>query len=92
MIVDDEWLTIGSANFVDISFEKDHTEVNVACWDATVARNLRHALLCEHQRHNAEPVAPDGRVAIAVAMQEARSNAAILAHDAKGVVHVLVLT
>lgn len=84
MVVDDEWLTLGSANFVDISFEKDHTEVNVACWDAPTARSLRHSLLCEHRKLSgsaAQAMEEDGRAAVAVAMQEARSNAVLLAQD-----------
>jgi phosphatidylserine/phosphatidylglycerophosphate/cardiolipin synthase-like enzyme len=48
MIVDDEFLTLGSANFVDISMEKDHTEVNYSVWDKILATNLRKRLFQEH--------------------------------------------
>lgn len=48
MIVDDEWFTLGSANFVDISWKKDHTELNFAVWDPTVASQLRRDLFAEH--------------------------------------------
>lgn len=33
MIVDDACVTIGSANLVDLSLNKDHTEMNASCWD-----------------------------------------------------------
>jgi hypothetical protein len=31
-IVDGEWFTGGSANLVDLSMEKDHTELNISVW------------------------------------------------------------
>ena len=52
MIVDQKWFTIGSANFVDISFEKDHTEVNISVWDEPTARNLFNTLILEHIDEN----------------------------------------
>jgi hypothetical protein len=48
IIVDDKWLSIGSANFVDISYRKDHSELAVAVWDPDVARKLRVKLFLEH--------------------------------------------
>lgn len=48
MIVDDEWMSIGSANFVDISFKKDHSELCVAVWDPKVVQSLRQKLFLEH--------------------------------------------
>eukprot|EP01121_Diplochlamys_sp_Union-15-3_P006615 TRINITY_DN17111_c0_g1_i1.p1 TRINITY_DN17111_c0_g1~~TRINITY_DN17111_c0_g1_i1.p1 ORF type:complete len:272 (+),score=42.97 TRINITY_DN17111_c0_g1_i1:54-869(+) len=47
-IVDDQWLTIGSANLVDISFQKDHTELNISIWDNATAKSLRNQLFSEH--------------------------------------------
>lgn len=41
-------MTIGSANFVDISFRKDHSELCVAVWDADVVKDLRIKLFKEH--------------------------------------------
>ncbi len=48
MIVDQTFFTVGSANFVDISLEKDHTELNVSVWDEKVARNFLEKLFMEH--------------------------------------------
>jgi phosphatidylserine/phosphatidylglycerophosphate/cardiolipin synthase-like enzyme len=47
-IVDGEWFTAGSANLVDISMEKDHTELNVSVWDKPVAFRLLSDLFHEH--------------------------------------------
>lgn len=47
-IVDDHWMSIGSANFVDISFRKDHSELCVAVWDPVVVKQLRVRLFLEH--------------------------------------------
>jgi len=46
--VDDEWATIGSANMVDISYHKYHTELNVAVWDSDLIKDLRVKLFKEH--------------------------------------------
>ena len=47
MIVDDAWMTVGSANLEMSSLERD-TELNVACWDARVVTSLRRELFAEH--------------------------------------------
>jgi phosphatidylserine/phosphatidylglycerophosphate/cardiolipin synthase-like enzyme len=47
MIVDDAWMTVGSANLEKDSLER-HTELNVACWDARVVHELRRELFTEH--------------------------------------------
>lgn len=47
-IVDGEWLTIGSANFVDLSLDADHTELNATAWGAATALPLLRALVAEH--------------------------------------------
>jgi phosphatidylserine/phosphatidylglycerophosphate/cardiolipin synthase-like enzyme len=47
MIVDDAWMTVGSANLEKDSLER-HTELNVACWDAHVVHELRQELFAEH--------------------------------------------
>jgi len=47
MIVDDAWMTVGSANLEMDSLER-HTELNVACWDAGVVAALRRELFAEH--------------------------------------------
>lgn len=46
-IVDDEWLTIGSANLNEHSLFND-SEMNVACHDAALARATRMRLWAEH--------------------------------------------
>jgi len=47
MLVDDAWMTVGSANLERSSLER-HTELNVACWDAGIASALRRDLFAEH--------------------------------------------
>jgi cardiolipin synthase A/B len=47
MIVDDAWMTVGSANLEKNSMER-HTELNVACWDGDVVASLRRELFAEH--------------------------------------------
>ncbi|HST25935.1 MAG TPA: phospholipase D family protein [Gaiellaceae bacterium] len=46
-IVDDAWLTLGSANLNEHSLFND-TEVNVASWEPRLARDTRLALWAEH--------------------------------------------
>ncbi len=46
-VVDDEWLTIGSANLNEHSLFND-TEVNVVTDDAALARSVRERLWTEH--------------------------------------------
>ena len=47
MIVDDAWMTVGSANLEKGSLEHD-TELNVTCWDGDVVSSLRRELFAEH--------------------------------------------
>jgi phosphatidylserine/phosphatidylglycerophosphate/cardiolipin synthase-like enzyme len=47
MIVDDRWITIGSAN-TDRDGFKDSTEFNLGMTSTTLAKQLRAKLLCEH--------------------------------------------
>jgi cardiolipin synthase len=49
-IVDGEWVTIGSANLVDISLCADHTEINVSIWEQTSAMLLLLDLYQEHAK------------------------------------------
>jgi phosphatidylserine/phosphatidylglycerophosphate/cardiolipin synthase-like enzyme len=46
-IVDDEWLTLGSANLNEHSLFND-TEMNVATWDSALAQGTRLELWAEH--------------------------------------------
>eukprot|EP01084_Bolivina_argentea_P172075 298079_1 len=47
-VVDGKWFTIGSANFVDISFINDHSELNVCVFDEKESIKLMRALACKH--------------------------------------------
>jgi phosphatidylserine/phosphatidylglycerophosphate/cardiolipin synthase-like enzyme len=61
-IVDDRWLTIGSANLNEHSFFND-TEMNVVTCDAAVARETRLRLWAEHlERPLADVSAPPAEV------------------------------
>jgi phosphatidylserine/phosphatidylglycerophosphate/cardiolipin synthase-like enzyme len=55
-IIDDRWLTIGSANLNEHSLFND-TEVNVACDDAALATSIRHRLWAEHLETDVATVA-----------------------------------
>lgn len=44
MIVDDSFMTCGSANLVDLSMEKNHTEVNLSLWSTAIASSTREAI------------------------------------------------
>ncbi len=52
-IVDDEWLTLGSANLNEHSLLND-TEMNVCTWDAGLARSTRLTLWAEHLERDAD--------------------------------------
>jgi phosphatidylserine/phosphatidylglycerophosphate/cardiolipin synthase-like enzyme len=54
-IVDDTWLTIGSANLNEHSFFND-TEMNIVTCDPTVARETRLRLWAEHLEHPVKEV------------------------------------
>ena len=57
-LVDDRWLTIGSANLNEHSLFND-TEMNVVCADPTIARAARLRLWSEHLECSADDVAGD---------------------------------
>jgi phosphatidylserine/phosphatidylglycerophosphate/cardiolipin synthase-like enzyme len=57
-IVDDRWLTIGSANLNEHSLFND-TELNVVACDARLARELRLRLWAEHLQRSIDDVAGD---------------------------------
>jgi phosphatidylserine/phosphatidylglycerophosphate/cardiolipin synthase-like enzyme len=57
-IVDDAWLTLGSANLNEHSLFND-TEVNVAAWNARLARTTRLELWAEHLERRAEDIPED---------------------------------
>jgi phosphatidylserine/phosphatidylglycerophosphate/cardiolipin synthase-like enzyme len=54
-IVDDAWMTVGSANLNEHSFFND-TEMNIITCDATVARDTRLRLWAEHLERSIEEV------------------------------------
>jgi len=60
-IVDDAWLTIGSANLNDHSLFND-TEMNVVCQDQQLVRDTRLRLWAEHLEMTVDDVAGDPAV------------------------------
>lgn len=62
-IVDDEWLTLGSANLNEHSLFND-TEVNVAAWNGGLARAARLELWAEHLELRPEALPADPARAI----------------------------
>jgi phosphatidylserine/phosphatidylglycerophosphate/cardiolipin synthase-like enzyme len=57
-IVDDRWLTLGSANLNEHSLFND-SEVNLVCDDADLARAVRLSLWAEHLERDVDEVAGD---------------------------------
>ncbi|MGI8429921.1 MAG: phospholipase D-like domain-containing protein [Solirubrobacteraceae bacterium] len=57
-IVDDAWLTVGSANLNEHSFFND-SEMNVVCRDPRLARETRLALWAEHLERSVPEVSGD---------------------------------
>ena len=57
-VIDDEWLTLGSANLNEHSLFND-TEVNIVTCDAALARQTRLQLWGEHLQRPADQVADD---------------------------------
>lgn len=47
-VVDGAWATVGSANFVDLSLARDHTELNASFWGGDACIALLRALIAEH--------------------------------------------
>ena len=78
-IVDDEWLTIGSANLNGRGMVTD-SEINVLVHDPTLARNLRVELWAEHLRLPADQVAQADPIALVDRewTQRSAENAAII--------------
>ena len=62
-IVDDRWLTLGSANLNAHSFFND-TEVNLVTCDAALARDTRLRLWAAHLERDIEQIAGDPRTVI----------------------------
>ena len=62
-IVDDRWLTVGSANLNEHSLFND-TEMNVVCHDADLARVTRLRLWAEHLELDAATIGGDPRAVI----------------------------
>jgi phosphatidylserine/phosphatidylglycerophosphate/cardiolipin synthase-like enzyme len=54
-IVDGEWATLGSANLVDLSLTRDHTELNTTFWGRETCMPLLRRLIAEHT----DAAAPD---------------------------------
>lgn len=77
-VVDGEWVTIGSANLVDLSLCSDHTELNATTWDAGVAWPLLRQLVHEHTGVEA---ADDVAALAAMAASARASRARLLARE-----------
>lgn len=75
MVVDDVWLTIGSANLDDGSLESS-TELNLSVVDAASARALRGTLLREHLAGMFDPAALDSAEALLTLVRRATRAAA----------------
>lgn len=73
-IVDGAWLTCGSANLVDLSLARDHTELNLCAWDAAGALGLLRRLAEEHGERSFADASAAEIVAALAAL--ARANAA----------------
>jgi cardiolipin synthase len=73
-VVDDEWMTIGSANTLFRSFLAD-TELNVTAWDRGVATGLRRELMAEHLGGPpGQEALVDDRSAMRLMRERAREN------------------
>jgi cardiolipin synthase len=75
-IVDGEWLTLGSANFVDLSLDADHSELNASVWGAETAMPLLRSLCSEHTDQDLAEV--DDLGALACLTEIARASRASL--------------
>ena len=76
MVVDDEWVTVGSANLNERSILSE-TEANVAIEDVGIARGLRCRLMAEHLGlAEDDPRLSDQRVATELWQRLAAENAA----------------
>lgn len=72
-VVDDEWVTIGSANTLVRSFQDD-TEMNVTAWDPVLASGLRRELVAEHTGGAAAELPTDDRAAFRLLRDRALDN------------------
>lgn len=75
-IVDGAWMTIGSANFVDLSLHRDHTELNAAVWGRETCLPILHRLIGEHTDEDVGAL--DDRAALARIAALARASRASL--------------
>jgi cardiolipin synthase len=73
-VVDEAWVTCGSANFVDISLQRDHTEINAAVWDSDFAAAILRDLLSLHMHAPPDSTQPH-TVWMIAAQTEAQQNA-----------------
>ncbi len=55
-IVDGEWLTLGSANFVDLSLHRDHSELNASVWGRETCLPLLRRLVAEHTGESTDDI------------------------------------
>ncbi|MHB8645593.1 MAG: phospholipase D-like domain-containing protein [Thermomicrobiales bacterium] len=83
-IIDDEWLTVGSANLNERGFFTD-SEINAVIADAEIARNLRIDLWAEHLALPREEVEQADPIALAdhAWVERAAENARIIERGAR---------
>ncbi len=72
-VIDDEWVTIGSANTLVRSF-RDDTEMNVTAWDPELAAGLRRELVAEHTGGAAAELPLDDRATFRLLRERALDN------------------
>ncbi len=77
-IVDGAWMTVGSANFVDLSLAPDHTELNASVWGRDVCLPLLRTLTNEHSDIDTRGL--DDRAAIDALARVARASTTSLHH------------
>ena len=76
-IVDGGWMTLGSANFVDLSLHRDHSELNASVWGGVTCLPLLRRLVSEHTGQPTDEL--DDLAAVDLLARVARASRASLA-------------
>jgi len=71
-VVDGAWMTLGSANFVDLSLQRDHTELNASVWGRDTCLPLLRQLVAEHTDEHTDEL--DDLAAVAALARVARAS------------------
>ena len=75
-VVDGAWMTLGSANFVDLSLQRDHSELNASVWGHETCLPLLRRLVAEHTDERIDDL--DDLAALAALTRVARASRASL--------------